>query len=574
MTTATYNGIVFQDVRTHSVDSEVVYDTAGGVDPIYTRKIVVVESIFHTSTGDGLGHQITGELGIGVEAALRLLEIPRRPFNLTIGNSSLINVIPGATEPGVVIRGGGDIDLNNGPKPSWTLKEIVGTKTARITFRVELATAACGTPAGLTNLRWWTTDDVDENWFTTRKIDGKLRVATKNTNPHSLRNLIFPPLQNGFKRQSMSFIENPNGLELDFTINDLEVFRSAPKPTTTWSGVHRVTTNTPGGTVAEEEVTVTLNAPRDTPQTKLITLAQNILDSKLAFVREVGGKGSSDKNRVMLVNYAMEAALEDNRVTATARIKHVGDKGLLAVLKSGDFGQSLPADIGEEAYDPDVSRLLTAPTAGLSGIFISAMQTQCQPAVMPNAGGETETNPTARNIESPTKIDKATLPPEPEEDVYNQTHKDSMYLTSSVTSELVIAKGNKTLETGTSSSADAETETVDLTKGITTRIITVKATRLGLSPVAPNPADFTDANGIFHKFKNAVVTLYNAGQDSAKTPIFGAKAVLTFELRRTPELEEGGKDTVRPVQLQYTTSEAVQGSGAILKVSNLFLQGK
>jgi len=52
---------------------------------------------------------------------------------------------------------------------------------------------------------------------------------------HAFRDIVLPPLQAGLRRNSMDFLVDEIGLNVEYTIIDKEVHYSPPKPATTWN---------------------------------------------------------------------------------------------------------------------------------------------------------------------------------------------------------------------------------------------------------------------------------------------------------------------------------------------------
>lgn len=568
MTQVTYNGITIQDVLTQSVDQQPIYDTAGDVDQIYVKTVVTVKFTFHTISGAGLGFSNGSELAGGIAPALKALTTHRRRFTMDIGGNTLFDIRPGATSGNVIVVGGKEFDVNSGPRPSLRIEEIIGVKVARGTFSVEFATPSCaGYSDGVISLRWWTSDEVDANWMTTRTINGRLRVATNNNQPHEFRHLIFPPLQRGFKRESMSFIEDPNGLELDFTIKDKEVYYAAPNPSTTWRGSHRMVSQVPGATVVESEMSVDLEGAHDIPQTKLIQLAVKIIDSKLQL--EEQNVGSSGNAVAMIMFYAISASLHENKVQAICRIKHTGtgeDSFEFLPQAGKKLGKPLDSDVAVDAqYNPLVSRILPGPTAPLTTIIKRILQTPCNVTPMPNAGDAQPQGTTSDDTDTTTiTTDVGELPPEDKGPQYDAKHRAAPYLAYRVLVQTWTTAGIAPMTFGVGDNAVTSglktVVAVSLTGGISYRHINVRAARYSQPPELFEPkATFIDAKGREHTLLKK--GLGGAGQatDSRGATIYHAaqwmKYMVSASLSETedglripnsPWLKEGTQTTDLP----------------------------
>lgn len=555
MSEVTYNGVTLQDVLTHSIDQEPIYDQPGGVDQLYVRTTVTVQFTFHTITTANLGFSTGENFASGTEAALRLLNTNRRRFTMTIGGVTLFDIAPSATEENAQVEGGKNLDLNHGPRPKCKIDEINGIGVARGTFTVEFATPSCGEPSqnGIINLRWWTGDDVDKNWYTTRTITGRLRVANKNVGPHAMRGLVFPPLQQGFRRERMTFNEDPNGLALDFTITDLEVYRAAPSPASTWRGNHRVMSQVPGATVVESEVSVELNGAHDVQQTDLVLLGVKIIDTKLQLQQQgVGGGGdSAQKARAMIMFYAIDASLNDNDVRLICRIKHYGkdSEGFSFFNQVGpQFGQPLPPGINVDgtSYSPLKSRLLPGATAPLTTIMINKLQTPCNPAQMDQAfDTRVERNPSAEegDGEKP-KIEENVqpIPPEPDLIGATQEHKDAPYLDYTTATEITKISNAAAM----SIADDSETTKDDAAfvrfgPPVTKRYVYVKARRLNKQPDMPDPLEeFQDSKGKTYFLLNSKVIERDIEKDANGSQVFTMKTQLEYLVSNNYDLNTEG----------------------------------
>lgn len=545
-TTITYNGVVIEDVLTQEISQTIEYDSAGGVDPIYVKTIVTARVTFHLVSGAGLGLAVGTELAGGVASALRLLAMPRRRFTMTIGGNTLIDMQAGATVPefGTQPLRGPGTDMNNGPKPTLKLDTIAGTRVATGTFTVEMAVPLItsegnliATKDGVSNLRFWMQDEFDVNWFTTRTYHGRIRVANKTIIPMVKRNLVIPPLQDGFRRKSQSFTEDPNGLEMTFAITDEEVYRAAPFPATSWSGNHRISTPYAGGAIAESELTVRLEGAHDTPQTKLIQLAVAIMDQKLNFFQDVA---NTEKKNSILLFAAIDAPLHENKVTLVTKIKHVGTEGSgldLIQTVGPEFGRDLSTSVNGDEYAPWLSRRLEGATAGLLGVFLSRVQLPQNHADMPKTT-LTQTvreNPGAGT--GPPATETFDLPLGETEDEFSDEHKEAMYTKYRASSTISSKTGTITLPRSGDGSTPNKNANISLWPGVSKRDITIEATRIGDPPSIPEPKqEFTDDNGIVHTLENWSITPATKllGSDGV-TQVIEVFALYTYVMSRSPD---------------------------------------
>ena len=203
---------------------------------------------------------------------------PRKLFVMSVGNDVLLQVGPRLVGQGTIVVPvlANPGDLNNGPKPlECTIASIVGTQLMPIEFAIEICTLECAEAAnysGVLNNRWSMKDSIDADFFTTRTINGRLRVADVNLNPQSFRGLVVPPLQAGFKREVIETTTSMDGLELEYTVTDKEMFAAPPSPATTWEATHMVSTG--DGVNTHGEINVTVSGSKEVDKTDLIELCR------------------------------------------------------------------------------------------------------------------------------------------------------------------------------------------------------------------------------------------------------------------------------------------------------------
>lgn len=330
-TIITYNGITITNCVTEQFSQDAVFDDSG-TDLLFHKFTIEATGFIsgHGPTSAGLRNSVDGPTSVispadpaYQEVAIRaaLLE-PRKEFTMRVGGTFsntgisggtlLLRVMPyqqttGPTPlaswksaspgspPGLpgnpVVGDRGGYDLNNGPKClSVSLTQITGNTLFRVRVRFEVCKLECDqhgqairNNSGVLSNRWSVADDIDENFMTTRRFQGVLRVMTANVNAHEFRTLVVPPLQPGFYRKSMAFNVSEDGLKLAYTVIDRETVWSAPKPATKWYLSHKETT---GGSTAMciGEATCQLWGDRNTDdQRVLLKTALSVVQSKLFF---------------------------------------------------------------------------------------------------------------------------------------------------------------------------------------------------------------------------------------------------------------------------------------------------
>lgn len=544
-TNITYNGITFKDVLTRNITQEVVPDSTG-LNPLYVR--IVVEADVTIIAGSGttsIGFKGSGTIPTVLAAVQQKILEPRRNFSMTIGSIPLFDIIPAANEAFTASPGNSlnRLDVNNGPKASLEVREMISNKVARATFRIEMAVPNCPGATlgdGVLSLRFWTNDDIDENWYTTRTFNGRLRVASKNVKLQDFRNFIFPPIAGGFKRKSVSLQEDPNGLELEFTVVDEEFYVSCPRPATTWRGTHNVSTPFAGGVIGDSEVRVELEGPRDTSKSELIQLAIKIIDNKLQLETSTLASRESE-GRAMLLYYAVSEDLGRNRITATARVRHT-----TASTTSG--GNIFIKTVGQPLTIPDYqfnrSRGFN-PTATLSNIVAQKLTTSCNPDIdtaSSSKGKQKRRTRSGAKEGDPPEVDIGIRELEDYETSYSDDHGQKLYTAYRLSSQVMAPQGVVGLPVGSASGSSVDSQVfVQLHEPPANMIVRVVSERVGEPPEVPFPRkSYTDSKtGIVHTLlywdvSSAAVALTGDG----RSQIFHVEAFFEYGLNREPDLSK------------------------------------
>lgn len=351
----------------------------------------------------------------------------------------------------------------------------------------------------------------------------------------------------------MSFNEDPSGLAIDFTITDLEVYRSAPSPASTWRGSHKISSQVPGASVVESEASVELIGAHDVQQTELILLGVKIIDSKLQLQQQgVGGGGdSAQKARALILFYAIDASMHENRVQVICRIKHYGldNEGFSFFSQIGpQFGQPLPPDINTDgtSYSPLVSRLLPGPTAPLTTIMINRLQTPCSPDTMENAfDTRVERNPSASQGDGAApevSEDNKPIPPEPDPVGATAEHREAPYL-GYVTTTIIAKHSNGAVMSIADDSATAADDAAFVRFGsaVTKRYVYVSATRLNKKPEMPDPLEeFQDSKGKTYFLLNSSVNEPQIDKDANGSQEFTVQVRLVYLVNSNYDLNTEG----------------------------------
>lgn len=569
-TTITYNGVLIKDVITNSIDHSVAKDSTG-VDQIGVRCVVSATGVIHSSAGDHTGFKAgrTDDdgnpqgFGAALSSVLQKLTKDRRRFTMKIGTSVLYDIVPGAAEKNVptTISKFFQRDLDNGPKPHVTVVKIISGASATIQFQIEFVIPNCGgdkteNNSGLINLRFWIVEDIDcRTWLTTRYYRGILRVAHKNISPHALaRVAAIPDVQPGFQRSVINTQESDNGLELSFLFQDQEIVAAPPWNSflgvgaVSWDGEIGVSTNTQGATCSLE-ARLNLTGPKGTPQSALEDIAFRVILAKLQLTKlkpqVFGVRGAAQP--FIWDFFGINEKLNENSIGMIARVTYSGNKvndvGLSGLGDVKILGQPM-GDLGI-GYDSSVA-FNPGQSAGLAGLFLSALQTPCSPQNMPATityatpkerkakrnKGKKRSEDTSNEFGYPADVSKSQI--------------DAMYFEYLLNSEIAVNTGRIALATGAANPSSGNSQppslaVISLHQPTAIRRVNISASRVNKHPEIPTPnVPFTDRNGIVHTPIGMIPINSSAPQLSAdnRTLMYQVEMEMWYALSRPPKLGE------------------------------------
>lgn len=533
-TNVTYNSITIRNVLTESVDMTTVYDSTN-VDPVGIYHTVTFTGELHTSELDEElhGHRVAWS-GVGIGLAPGLHDMvrnflrPRQEFQMKINDELLFDIFPDAAAACGEASGrrldGGDTplgtikkyDIANGPRTKCQVLAIKGAYSAKCRFTVEFTTPMqCGDDGtvikDILNVRWTVADDIDcKAWLTRRMYQGRIRFRSRSTaiNPHGLaRVYAFPPLLHGFRRENISYHEDPNALELTFQIVDQEVWANAPSPATHWEGTY--TMSFPQyGVACEQELSLVLRCDQNQGVTKrhLVTLAMYIMEAKLhwEWLR------TNAPGTIFLQSSMLQENLAENEIRFSARtISHKADAWVANLRAFGtgtfEFGQPLPTSVSKWTRDGilnprdkyyDRGRQTTPTELSAAGSsLLAALQNPCC---------------TKDLAQDPVFVEAAQIAvrdPEPKSDTttvspyttarYSESHNKAAYQFYRMSSTLDTNTGWLAFPLGkqcTTSSSAATVAFAHLHCPVQVRKVTIHATRINAWPELIKPVHWKDPN--------------------------------------------------------------------------------
>ena len=269
----TYNGVTLRRVMTTAWNETVEYDSTGMnmlgnkiqitvEGSVYSIKDLPLDEQDRYSVNADLSAFASTELGTaqGVEPLrkrlnliLRQLSMPCRSLVIydDVDNEKIFQAYPIDDESQYLTpEEKRNVDINAGPKPRNVNVLHVYNNYARISVTFDVMKIRClgGELEGLEPLgqdptkgfivsnRCWTEESLDSNFYRTRTFSGRLRISSPNVSVHFYRDLYYPPLEDGFRRESVRFSESEDGLTLSYSVTDKQTRTAAPYPATAFSG--------------------------------------------------------------------------------------------------------------------------------------------------------------------------------------------------------------------------------------------------------------------------------------------------------------------------------------------------
>lgn len=420
-TSIEYNDIVMDDVLTTQWLEEVVYDTTG-VDALYTKLTATFSGVLH---GSAIRQHAPGIDTDSAEIHKRLDDIrgemmlPRKKIKIVMGERTVLE-LDGleVTKPfgeGNDLKGrpasaGKNLDVNNGPKPlAFQINAIWGSEVFRVSWSVECCFQRfCdGDRPEVLGNKWAVSESIDVDKYLTKTINGELRLAAYATVPaFGYKYLVIPPLETGFRRESVDFTVSADGLTARYTIVDKQIEVAAPYPAAEFQVSHtertdngvNFTANASSEVVGQPNATIghlvkravqlvfnrlNIEELEENPASYMVTGA-SITVNQGAKIRV-----SCDMGIRLLGEGDTKVVLSQKSAAAARIVKPLKDLPLLIQQKN------VAAERKVKDYDPEVSYV--APDHGYASdgsprkpaaaaVLLSYLQTPCSTHQMPTDG--------------------------------------------------------------------------------------------------------------------------------------------------------------------------------------------
>lgn len=530
-----YGEVYMKNVMTREWDESVEYDQSS-TDSVTHRFAMRFDGIVHVQgTGDqtipawvgNYFNQAFGTTAAEQEEWIRCrLKKPRQELRIDHNGVTILRCVPSLTQARLSDV---DRDVSNGPHPRGVmLSKIAGNQVYSISFSIEVAKVECcnGQPPPLVlSNRWSIQETLDDNFFTTKTIRGRVRFSQSNVHPnHAFKNTVVPHLEAGFKRSSIDFILEESGLTADYTVTDTQITTAAPYPATSISGRYTESTGE-GGVFCYSDIALRLDGDPHTDRGELLFRAVQLAMTRIPLAE------MNDKLELESASIT-EFVGAENAVEFQCRVRRKYDANIdfLTGLRTDAFGKpyDAPASPFGFATDSRLSRVPIVwgyPTQTLGNRNLAALwlqhcylQSACQadhciekgnfiPADDPCDQHLQRDNPSGSVIVvqqlpqiPPPFQNQATLT---EPGVFTFATMQNRYLTKPVRAQLPIARSSnpatpsQTIPTAIGASLDDTSVVVDLAPPQATREIIYEAEKTGSWPEVPTPLDrYVDDNGV------------------------------------------------------------------------------
>jgi len=588
-TTVIYNGIELHNVVTRDFQQSLKYDDSG-TDLVYHEFKVRVEGIMHVQDVPDCPAWIAGEGGFGPQEHLthlwnqvnRLLAQPRGNFLMTVGGQELLKAVPSA-----VNKKDPDRDVDNGPKPSdVSVTHIAGDKVFRVAFSIAIAKVHCLSPGytiGVLNNRWSISETMNDHFRVIRVIRGRLRLADSSVPAHFYKAMVVPGLEPGFRRTSIDYQVDKDGLTCDYQVSDQQVHTAAPWPATHISGTHTESTN--DGVNYFAECNIRLEGPVNADKRDMMTQAYLIVDSKL-LLRSRKFNNEYLIHQVAFVDHIGEIPAIEVR----CRIQHMfggnkkqGDQQTQREQLGNLYWERLGAPIELEAlngheykntvnqtpalygYDSHAEPTATRDPAAALFVMHCYLQSPCSnqhsiATVPPDEGeGDDKAGYTPQTYVTGYV---AELPKNEDGDYYDQSNYDAMYLSARLTNRYFwhYCRAQLPIAAGAASESEDDQDTTvvaNLARPQARREVRMISERVGQYPSFPKAMEqYTDG-----KIKGTLLRYWDKEEAPRLAPdgrklIFTVESYYLYALNRPPRDDETTRVGVLPFSSVEQTAAA------------------
>jgi hypothetical protein len=362
MSRLVYNNVELSYIRTQAIDFIPKYDDTN-TDYLWTEVSISVEALMSGTALPALGGESPTQTMVRVRSQL---ESPRKRLQFFVGNDTLIDT------------GGTGRDVQNGPVPQpCTITQIGGSATFLVSFKILTYIVECtagGVAPDYQSHRWKETVSIDEDFYTKKTRSGKIYTRSDiNANADSLRGLVIPAIDNGFKPISLEVTLQEDGLALMYSWVEQEIYLQPPGPATKAEGEYIESTSSPHGGIRFSECRVKLSGHKSADKGALLLQAILIATTAVSPDQPMSTAGNLNAGP-MLTAAAVRTSLYENKVEVNIKAQ---------ITSTPARKQGVPMDVKRFTFIPKGSEPGTLPpdpgirgTAGLA-LFAATFSDPC-----------------------------------------------------------------------------------------------------------------------------------------------------------------------------------------------------
>lgn len=548
-----YNGVILRDCEVKSFDQQIVLDE-GGTDVLYSRLSISVSATlvdYYYSASNTLPTTIALDNAIlatveRMDVLTQRLSEARKDFWFIVGGQSPPSVHDELTQvlaAGELSVGGVDtisahptdgahgtlpradyIDCEGGPHPmNVRIEQIFGGRAMRVNATFKVCRKVCdssfvdakpdedpniqSSPFVLSN-RWYLDESKDDNWVTTKTLQGTLKTAHPTYFSQLYRSLVLPPLMKGYYRVNQSFVSDTTNTTLKYRVTDRQMHAFAPPPAIKWNGTHTEST-TKQGARQTANVSVRLQGPPGVNKSDLIAAAGRVITSRIASLQNKDKPAGQDSYETVLQNLNIVDHLGEPTIEMSASALYTSAEYKWLAMRVKTMTRE-DDDFDIDGYVPTEAPVpLPYDSATPAGIMGCYLQHPC--SVWHGIGGsnieeETGVTNTRPDPKEAYPADSYEYPPpksltvDDDKIEYDTSERYNVfkYPYNYYTLSHRYNQPQGVLQLPFASNDDQVTAAIlKVHSGIAEKIIEFEGTRDGRPPVIPEPLEeFTDANGV------------------------------------------------------------------------------
>lgn len=293
MAQITYNGVTLPYCYISQFAQRIVYDEVGGVDAYCTEFDIQAQCVIHyyylsqLISSWNTNPPVATDPATIMYAVRQQLKVPRKRLSVQVNG---VELIPN-------YQNKSPVDAQNGPTPKFVDIIQMPNGSFLISFSI-LAKYFENIPANTTTNfstsnakgspvlynRWGEGLDIDDCNNSVRTRTGKFIIRSDNPDGFIADQLraqfACVSIPNGFLRESAKYKVDPNGLGLEYTLVDREVYNKPPSPAFKASGYY-MESSTKMGAIRRGVCQIKLWGSNDTDQGQLVTTGVNVCMARL-----------------------------------------------------------------------------------------------------------------------------------------------------------------------------------------------------------------------------------------------------------------------------------------------------